>query len=477
MTGPGGRLLFAAVIAVAAAGLIRYNRSREDKRRPLMLRGYAYTSVLGLQMLPFYLVFRFLLSSAFNRALNWQGAFMEVMMIAAHVAVFDAVMLLLLPLLRRRISAAVCAALWFLPNVLHLRLLPYTSNGPLFLLRMSERTARTAALVWLAGFAAVMLWRTAEHLRFRRRLIRGAVPVPKQVSALWRASLAQLGEDRVRGLVVTPVIASPLTAGLFSHVMALPDRAYTEEELRLIFLHELVHVQRRDSGKKFFMAFFTALCWFDPLVWIAMRRAGEDTELGCDETVLQGTDAETRRKYADLLLKTAGDGRGFTTCLSASASGLRYRLRQVMAPGKKAAGAVVAAVLVFALVLSYGVWCPTVEQGRLGDRYFTGADPVSFRSITVSDRDTGAVSQGSCADEAALREYLAGLPLCLSAGSLSLHGDCVTITCRFGSGRTAILTLCRNAILIEEIEKTYSRGAWYHGGDLDLDYVMSLIKT
>ena len=58
-----------------------------------------------------------------------------------------------------------------------------------------------------------------------------------------------------------------------------------------------------------------------------MRKAEDDLELSCDEIVLRDADAKTRRKYAELLLRIAGDARGYSTCLSASAKTLRYRLR------------------------------------------------------------------------------------------------------------------------------------------------------
>ena len=67
-------------------------------------------------------------------------------------------------------------------------------------------------------------------------------------------------------------------------------------------------------------------------MWMAMERSAQDMELSCDETVLLEADDVTRRRYAGLLLATAGDSRGFTTCLSASASALRYRLRNVSIP-------------------------------------------------------------------------------------------------------------------------------------------------
>ena len=43
-------------------------------------------------------------------------------------------------------------------------------------------------------------------------------------------------------------------------------------------------------------------------------------------------------RYSELILSTAGDERGFTTCLSASAKSLRYRLSRVMRPQKRLPG-------------------------------------------------------------------------------------------------------------------------------------------
>ena len=121
-------------------------------------------------------------------------------------------------------------------------------------------------------------------------------------------------------LVRSERITTPLTIGLLKNsvCMVLPQKDYTEEEYRLIFQHELTHIGREDNGNKFFLTFCTAMCWFNPLMWIAMRQCAADLERSCDETVLLNADMETKKQYAFLLLKTAGDDRGFTTCLSAS---------------------------------------------------------------------------------------------------------------------------------------------------------------
>ena len=80
--------------------------------------------------------------------------------------------------------------------------------------------------------------------------------------------------------------------------VVLPLRAYTPDELHLIFRHEMIHICRGDSVSKFFLTFCTALCWFNPLMWRAMRNSAEDMELSCDESVLQEADSATRRESA-----------------------------------------------------------------------------------------------------------------------------------------------------------------------------------
>ena len=134
----------------------------------------------------------------------------------------------------------------------------------------------------------------------------------------------------------------------------LPIRAYNERELRMIFRHELHHLRRRDTDSKLFFAFAAAFCWYNPLVWIAFRQAADDLELSCDEIVLTGADEKERTFYANLILNTAGEANGFTTCLSTRASSLRYRLRGIMQTRKTSAGTLMLMTLMFVFFMCYG---------------------------------------------------------------------------------------------------------------------------
>ena len=169
--------------------------------------------------------------------------------------------------------------------------------------------------------------------------------------------------------------------------------------------HELIHIARRDSASKLALVSIAALCWFYPLSWFAMRRSAEDIELCCDESLLYDAGQDERRRYAELILSSAGDGRGFTTCLSARASSLRYRLKSIMQPAGKSPGALVLGLAAFLLIVSCGQVALAYGGGTGAELLFRSQDPA----LCVLD-DT------PCTDTEALNDYLASLDLRELAG-------------------------------------------------------------
>ncbi|MDD3404533.1 MAG: M56 family metallopeptidase, partial [Hespellia sp.] len=85
-------------------------------------------------------------------------------------------------------------------------------------------------------------------------------------------------------LVRCGLIRTPLSMGAFerTRITILPEQVYTEQELRLLFRHELHHIQRCDVETKVFLGFCQAFGWFFPMTWTAIRKASEDLELSCD---------------------------------------------------------------------------------------------------------------------------------------------------------------------------------------------------
>ena len=394
------RIIIAAMFGLVL-GLISYwsirlgLRGREKDGR----RVYASFSYYGA--LPFVL----LILGAMSRLMLGDEAdpmlFTSLFSVAVSLTVYYVLLALLMPWLRRRISSWACGALWLVPNVLYILArdnmrLP----APLLVIKTSEGLMSALLGVWFAGFLLIMAWKTAEHLLFRRRVLRNA---EKLKVPLWDEVFGLVCPNRNRPPIYrSREAATPLTIGLLAgnRVVVLPVRDYTDEELRLVLTHEAVHIARCDAASKLALVSVTALFWFNPLVWLAIRRSAEDIELSCDEAVTLGAGEAERRRYADLILSSAGDERGFTTCLSARASSLRYRLRQIMKPAAKRSGALLVGFAAFFLILGCGHIAFAYGGGTGEELIFGGQDTSLY---TVSD--------GSCTDPEGLKDYVASLEL------------------------------------------------------------------
>ncbi len=173
----------------------------------------------------------------------------------------------------------------------------------------------------------------------------------------------------------------------------------------MIFRHELHHLQREDVDTKAFLCLCNALCWFNPLVWIATRKAAEDLERSCDEIVTEQMGEAERRAYAHLLLEAAAPGRGCTTCLSAAAGTLRYRLKNVMEQRRRALGTLLLMAALFGCVLCFGLVSVSDARGSFTELVLRDTQIESV----IDDRDRSAVIHDW--DDAALREILRGVEL------------------------------------------------------------------
>ena len=344
-----------------------------------------------------------------------QGSHLAVRMLlesAADLSLYFLLLLLALPLLRRRFSARLCASLWLVPSFVGVGMNTFLNyrRVPSFVIPLREELLAALGWVWLAGFLLVFGGRVMGDRRFRRELLTGAYPEEDpEVLAIWREVLLAMDLPWEVRLLRSPAARSPLSLreGRKKYATVLPERDYTEEELRFLFSHELHHLQRRDIDTKVFLAFCQGLCWFNPLVWLAAAKGSDDLELSCDEVVLAGQDERWRRDYAHLLLQSAAEGRGFTTCLSARGKSLRYRLENVLKPRKRRSGTVLLAGVTLAVFLSWGTCAVSTRQGSLGELAF----PQGWESMEIEIHlENGDAPRRDCPEPERLLAYLAALP-------------------------------------------------------------------
>lgn len=412
-----GRIFFLFTLTIAWIFSIEAAEERERNAQLKPNRG-RYGPYFPNTVLPLFLGILVLLTLPIP--LLWDGGMGKKLLamcfsIFLQISLYYVLLALTIPLLRRRCNARVCATLWLLPNYLYLIGNSLISpNVPKWTIYVPKKVLSGLVLIWTVGFLVVMGRKVLSHFRFRLYILRDAVDVTDPaVLSLWREELGRAGYSpkTTFKLVRSPAVTTPLTIGFRKKTIrvVLPERSYTPEELRLIFRHEIIHIGRDDSGTKFFFAFCTAMCWFNPLMWWAMRRSADDLELSCDETVLLDADEGQRRQYADLILRTAGDERGFTTCLSASARALRYRLHWVVNPVKRFTGSFLAGAILFALMFSCGYVALAFDRTTGAELIFAGEDPAAYtfdnNEVYWLNRYVGVK------DPEGLKDYLARLSI------------------------------------------------------------------
>ena len=332
-----------------------------------------------------------------------------------EMGVYYVLLMAVMPWLRRWVSARVCAMLWLLPDWLYVFVSrpSWPADGKMLVLHAPGGLVYVLLAVWAVGAVGVMVWKIGSHLAFRRRILKNAVPVTdRQTLHVWEAELERAWIQKCKWkLVQSSAVTTPLSIGLSNRAtrVVLPMRAYTQEELSLILRHEIIHISRCDPAAKFFLTFCTAMCWFNPLMWVAMRKSADDFELSCDESVLLDEPQPVRRQYAELLLQTAGDERGFTTCLSATAGALRYRLKNIMTPGKKRTGAILVGLTLFVLAMCSGYVALAYDAQPGTQRLFDGQDLNAVTVASVDPWNDPRGKDGTCMDEDALKDYLASL--------------------------------------------------------------------
>ena len=371
--------------------------------------------------------------------------------------------------------------LWLIPNYLYIIHNKYMQlSAPALVLTDRWGLVWIFFGVWLAGFLGVLLYKCIQHLTFRRRILRNAQPVTdRAVWAAWNTVTAEAYATRPKfQLVVSPAVSTPLTIGLTKATtrVVLPDQKYSQEELELIFRHEIIHIGREDSWNKFFMVFCTAMCWFNPLMWIAMRKSADDIELSCDETVLLGADDAARKQYAILLLDTAGDERGFTTCLSATANAMRYRLQSITKPAKRRSGALIVGLVFFVLCMTSGYVALAYDGNTVAQMIYQGDDYSSYVIRSVSLKDDEYATNYEIADAEAFHAYLAGLTVYELTGNYSFSDSerCFTYVMDTQGG-TMVVMLYDNVVKTVWLHRDAQAEYYYVPEGIDWDYIETVI--
>jgi beta-lactamase regulating signal transducer with metallopeptidase domain len=170
--------------------------------------------------------------------------------------------------------------------------------------RLSLR--RLAAGIWLCGSAGVLLAVLWRHRKFGRWVAQLPTAADPRLIELVEECKGEAGVRRQVRIASTPEGNTAAVFGFRRPCLLLPEgllESLERREVRLVVLHELLHIRRRDVLVKWISVLALAPHWFNPLAWVAMRRLRADQELACDAAVLGLIESEERGAYGRTLLK------------------------------------------------------------------------------------------------------------------------------------------------------------------------------
>ena len=210
------RGVFSGVLALTFAWVV-FSRQDENDSVVSEFEGQKYRPYIFGALLPLFFVSITIMGACF---FGISGAVRLTLSsffgIFLSICLYYPILLLLLPILRKHISARACAMLWLLPNYLYILVQSHMQlPSPLLVIPLKGNWAGVLFGIWFLGFAAVLLGKCREHLRFREQLLADARPVtdPKTL-AIWSELLADANFKKPKfQLVLSPAAATPMTIG------------------------------------------------------------------------------------------------------------------------------------------------------------------------------------------------------------------------------------------------------------------------
>ncbi|HYO91777.1 MAG TPA: M56 family metallopeptidase, partial [Pyrinomonadaceae bacterium] len=137
-----------------------------------------------------------------------------------------------------------------------------------------SKSVNWALAVWFTG-VVLLLFRLLVGFMSTSLLTRGAVEFKDaKLVGLFSSLLNELQLKGSVRLLRSERTLMPIVCGVLRPVVLLPASAddWSEERRRMVLLHELTHVTRRDCLTQLLAQTACAFYWFNPFVWHAARR-------------------------------------------------------------------------------------------------------------------------------------------------------------------------------------------------------------
>lgn len=166
----------------------------------------------------------------------------------------------------------------------------------------SQLTIGTALLVWLVGFAVLVVRSGLRYIKLCR-LIECLEPAGEAWRSEWQRVCEQGGRSATEMLV--SVSSGPmLIRRLRGYTLVVPVdfwNSLSSTQRRGVLLHEFAHLRRHDVWRQLLVRLTAALHWWNPATWWCVRRYEESAEWACDDSLAQDDPAAAQGLASSLV--------------------------------------------------------------------------------------------------------------------------------------------------------------------------------
>lgn len=204
-------------------------------------------------------------------------------------------------------------------------------------------------LIWIAGIFIFICYHLICYFMFIKEINRWSSK-PQDIA------ISNYNIPENISVKICNKISSPQLYGFITPTILLPHENYSDSELNIILKHEMIHYKRLDLWYKLLLLFANAIHWFNPIVYVMVKRANRDIELSCDYEVIKNTDIEFRKAYSNTILQTLYNNQkhkmGLSTHFNGGKRELKERLSNIFDVDIKKRGIITFCTIILLTILS-----------------------------------------------------------------------------------------------------------------------------
>ena len=169
--------------------------------------------------------------------------------------------------------------------------------------KLSIKLVDLLACVWLVGMCIYLIVVIISYIVYITHKHKKAIQITE--NAMLSEVKKELNIKRHIKIRMSYDIQSPMLVGVVFPIIYIPCREIPDENMRMVFMHELMHYKRKDLLIKWLSLFVNAVHWFNPLAYLLCANVSEACEVSCDMAVTKNMSDLEQKIYMKTILDLA----------------------------------------------------------------------------------------------------------------------------------------------------------------------------